>query len=58
MVSKIKETMMISSTDTTVLRVMDNSAYFGRSEDRGLRPPKRGDDDKYHVVGNLEILAR
>jgi hypothetical protein len=58
MLVKVKETMATTSSDTIVLQAMDNSVYFGRSEDGGLRPAIRGDDGKHHVEGDLEILAK
>jgi hypothetical protein len=37
---------------------MDNSVLFGRTDDGGLRPPKRGEDGGFHLAGALEVTGK
>ena len=43
-------------TVVAVLQMYDNSFYFTRTEDGNMVHPKRGKDDKFHVVGE-SVLA-
>jgi hypothetical protein len=51
MATKLKETLAGNSPGAAVLQLIDNSLNYDRTEDGGSRPPKRGEDGKFHVLG-------
>jgi hypothetical protein len=58
MVANIKETAATASAPAAVLQLLDNSVFFGRSEDGGLRPASRGEDEKFPLMGELEVAGK
>jgi len=49
--SAIEEDMVI------ILWVLDNSLYFVEDEDGARYLPKRGEDGKYHIEGQLKLAT-
>ena len=41
-----------------IFQFLDNSAYYARTEDGCLVPAQRGDDNLYHLVGDLVIAPK
>jgi hypothetical protein len=55
---RLKEVIREKDPTTVVFQMLDNSAYYGRSKDGSCAAPKRGEDGKYHVEGEVYLCGR
>jgi hypothetical protein len=55
--TSLKEVIREKDPTTVVFHMLDNSAYYGRSEDGSCAAPKRGEDE-YHVEGEVYLCGR
>jgi hypothetical protein len=42
---------------TVVMQLLDNSCYFGRAQDGSKTAPKRGEDNAYHLEGEVTVCS-
>jgi hypothetical protein len=43
--------------DVVVLQLLDNSCYYGRTRDGSRTAPKKGDDGKFHLEGDVSVCS-
>jgi hypothetical protein len=43
---------------TVIYMLLDNSCYYGRSDDGSCTAPRKGDDGNYHLVGEITLCPR
>jgi hypothetical protein len=54
----IQEATKSSDPDTVVLQLLDNSCYYARSQDGSRHLARKGDDDIYHMEGDVQVCSR
>jgi hypothetical protein len=55
---RLKEVVREKDPTTNVFHMLDNSTYYGRTEDGSCFAPRRGDDGIYHVEGEVYLCGR
>jgi hypothetical protein len=54
----IQEATKSSDPDTVVLQLLDNSCYYAKSQDGSCHLARKGDDDIYHMEGDVQVCSR
>jgi hypothetical protein len=44
--------------EVIVLELLDNSVFFGKQEDGSRILPRKGEDDVYHIEGEIQVCSR
>jgi hypothetical protein len=55
---KLRQTLIDEDPELVILQMMDNSTYFARAENGSRNLPKKGEDDKFHVEGELQVCGK
>jgi hypothetical protein len=55
---RLKEVVREKDPTTIVFHMLDNSTYYGRTEDGSCAAPRRGDDGIYHMEGEVYLCGR
>jgi hypothetical protein len=56
--AKVKELMATYASNAVVLQLLDNSIFFGKTEEGAMMPVLKGPDGKYHLQGDLELPTK
>jgi hypothetical protein len=55
---KVKDLMATHTSDAVVLQLLDNSIFFGKTEEGAMMPAMKGPDGNFHLHGDLELAMK
>jgi hypothetical protein len=56
--TKVKELLATHNSEAVVLQLLDNSVFYGKTEEGALMPAMKGPDGKYHLQGDLVVTSK
>jgi hypothetical protein len=56
--AQIRKTIAEEDPDLVLLQILDNSTFYAKSEDGSRQLPRRGEDDIFHMVGDVQVCGR
>jgi hypothetical protein len=57
LLSQVKELLANYTCETVVIQLLDNSIFFGKTEEGALMPEMKGPDGKFHLNGDLKVAG-
>jgi hypothetical protein len=58
LLAQVKEMLGINTSETVVIQLLDNSIFFGKTDEGALMPASRGQDGRLHIKGDLEVAGK
>jgi hypothetical protein len=55
---KVKELLATHNSEAVVIQLLDNSVFYGKTEEGALMPAMKGPDGKYHLQGDLVVASK